>query len=167
MPWGSLGPLVGPETRMAAGCVCHAALGGAASAGVSLPMYRVALIPADGVCVVEARRGEPRRDGYPYPWLAGCFSMTPELVLAREGDEAAPHHPLPKVPLGPTLLGLVSRGPHGVSDADLAPATSITALDVSGNPNITTVTPFARSLRKLTARGCECGIGDSASVASS
>jgi hypothetical protein len=69
-------------------------------------------------------------------------------------------HPLPKVALGPSLRDLASRGSCGVCDTDLATATGITALDVSDNPNVTTVAPFAGSLRKLVACGY-CGIGDS------
>ena len=65
-----------------------------------------------------------------------------------------------QAPLGPSLRELVSRGPHGVGDADLVLATGITALDISDNPNITTVAPFARTLRKLTARGSHCRIWD-------
>jgi hypothetical protein len=65
-----------------------------------------------------------------------------------------------QAPLGPSLRELVSRGPHGVGDADLVLATGITALDISDNPNITTVAPFARTLRKLMARGSHCRIRD-------
>ena len=163
VPWGSLVPFIGAHgARMAAACVCHAALESAAVRGVAVPMYRVRSIPGEGVCVIEARRGEPRGRGeYPSPWLAEGSILMPVLALTREREEQrAAFHPLPKVSLGPSLRELVSRGAHGLGDAALERATGITALDVSCNPNVTTVAPFATSLRRLTARG-DCGIGDS------
>ena len=163
VPWGSLVPFIGAHgARMAAACVCHAALESAAVRGVAVPMYRVRSIPGEGVCVIEARRAEPRGRGeYPSPWLAEGSILMPVLALAREREEQqAAFHPLPQVALGPSVRELVSCGAHGLGDAALERATGITALDVSDNPNVTTVAPFASSLRRLTARG-DCGIGDS------
>ena len=165
LSWGSIRSFMGTDgpTRMATACVSRAALGGAACAWVAVPMYRVKFIPEDAMCVIEAQRGKPRTgDACPSPWLAEqCSAFMPALMLTSEQrDTPEEPHPLPKVLLGPSLRDLVSRGTRGVSDADLLTATGITALDVSDNPNVTTVAPFAGSLRKLTACGL-CGIGDS------
>ena len=167
VPWDVVELFVGADgPRVAVACVCRAALGCAARTGVAVPMYRARCGPEDGACVITAREGEPRGGGCPCPWLAGCFSLTPALEMTYEGGDCAllfrgkPHHALPKVPLGPSLRELVSRGANGVGDADLLLATGITALDASDNRNVTTVAPYAHTLRRLTARGEYCRIGD-------
>lgn len=53
----------------------------------------------------------------------------------------------------PQLRELVASGPYCISsDRALAAATRLVRLDVSGNPNVTTVEPFGASLRVLGAQ---------------
>jgi hypothetical protein len=64
-----------------------------------------------------------------------------------------------------TLRTLIAGSPSGITDAGLAQAVGIVKLDVYNNPNVTTVAPFAATLRELKCsrkqRNYGCWVGSS------